>query len=80
MLGGLDRARVRRRALARFSATLMADRYEAIYRNLMAAPTAGSRRRSPAERARALALVEAALEEPADSGATDQEPADLVPT
>jgi glycosyltransferase involved in cell wall biosynthesis len=36
MLGRLDRARIRRRALARFTPARMADRYEEIYRELIA--------------------------------------------
>jgi glycosyltransferase involved in cell wall biosynthesis len=36
MLGRLDRRRIRRRALERFSAARMAERYEAIYRSLVA--------------------------------------------
>ncbi len=37
LLDRLDRQRIRRRALERFSATRMADRYEWIYRSLLAA-------------------------------------------
>ena len=64
LLPRLDRARIRRRAVERFSAARMADRYEAVYRDVLR----GSRRSAE------LARETERGAEPARSEATPEEP------
>jgi glycosyltransferase involved in cell wall biosynthesis len=63
MLGRLDRARIRRRALERFGARRMTDRYEEIYRSLLTAQPVPIEPRPPRTAEEVRASVRETLEE-----------------